>query len=81
MSYPYMLQSPDARAILVDLLLNGDNAPSNIAENTDYHSKSVQKRLKELEKDGFIENKGSGVYTLTLEGIATARTIRQVSDI
>lgn len=69
-----MLSEVD-RAALVDLLLNGDNVPSNIAENTGHHPKSVSKRLGILEDDGLVENKGSGVYSLTLEGISVARKL------
>lgn len=68
--------SPVARDALVDLLIHGDNVPSNIAANTDRHPKSVSKRLSDLEDDGLVENKGSGVYALTLEGIAIARRLK-----
>ena len=67
--------SPVERDVLVDLLTHGDNVPGNIADNTDRHPKSVSKRLKSLEEKELIENKGRGVYTLTMDGIAVARRL------
>lgn len=75
-----MIQSPVKRAVLVDLLINGDNTPKNIADNTGKHRTTVNERLQDLEDDGFVENKGSGVYALTLEGIAAARAVRRLED-
>lgn len=73
-----MLQSPVKRAIVVDLLVNGDNTPANIAENTGKHRVSVSERLSDLESEGLVENKGRGVYTLTLDGISVARAVRRL---
>jgi DNA-binding IclR family transcriptional regulator len=75
-----MLQSPVKRAVLVDLLLHGDNTPANISQNTGKHRSNVNTRLQELESNGYVENKGGGVYALTLEGISAARAIRRLED-
>lgn len=63
-----------AIATLVSLLENGDNTPKNIAEITGSHRTSVQRTLRELDEEGLVENKGSGVYTLTKPGFVAART-------
>lgn len=63
--------------VLIDLFTNGDNTPSNIAENTDNHRKTVQRRLAGLEDRGLVYNKGGGVYRLTPEGFVAARVINQ----
>ena len=74
-----MLTAVD-RDVVVNLLINGDNLPSNIAENTDRHVTSVSRRLAELDDQGLAENKGSGVWTLTLDGIVVARTVRRSDE-
>ena len=58
--------------VLHDLAVNGDNVPSNIAENTGRHPKSVSRSLSgetnSLESRGYVRNKGRGVWTITGEG-------------
>ena len=72
-----MLTGAD-RDVLVDLLVNGDNSPSNIADNIGRHPKTVSSRLQELKSEGFVEPKGSGgVWRLTVKGLHSAQTISQ----
>lgn len=78
-----MTEKPDdemftgaARDVLVDLLENGANTPSNVAENTDRHPKTVSERLADLESSGYVRNKG-GVWELTMKGLTAAQTISQ----
>jgi predicted transcriptional regulator len=71
--------SPVERAVLIDLLLNGDNIPSNIAGNTGKHQKSVSNKLPDMIEAGLVENKGRGVYTLTQEGLNAARSLDDYS--
>jgi predicted transcriptional regulator len=66
--------------ILVDLLLNGDNVPSNIADNIDRHKTSVSRSLSSLESEDLVDNKGRGVWTLTVAGASLARTIRTQTE-
>jgi predicted transcriptional regulator len=61
------------RAIIVDLLNNGDNVPANIAENTGYSREHVQRSLSDLEDKGLVSNKGRGVWELTDKGQESAR--------
>lgn len=69
-------------AILVDLLLSGDNSAGNIGPNTGHPNSSVTRSLSSLVEEGLVRNKGSGVYTLTDKGRTEARTIaRQKIDI
>lgn len=68
--------TPVAREVLVALLDRHDDVPSNLAEHTDRHRKSVSRKLKELEKEGYVESKGAGVYRLTSDGVLLARAIR-----
>lgn len=63
-----MSLSPVERAILTDLSENGDNVPTNIADSTGHHSKSVSRSLSNLEDREIVRNKGRGVWTLTADG-------------
>lgn len=67
-------------SILVDLLRHGDNAPKNIAENIGQSRVNVQNRLNKLQNDGFVLNKGSGVWTLTPDGVEMSRALRGSYD-
>ena len=67
--------SPAEQKILVDLLLHGDDLPVNIAERIDYTRVHVSNSLGNLRHRELVSAKGNGVYTLTLDGIATARAI------
>jgi Mn-dependent DtxR family transcriptional regulator len=69
-----MLSSVESE-IVVDLLLHGDNVPSNIAENIERHQTSVSRSLSALEDEDLVSNKGRGVWTLTVAGASLARTI------
>lgn len=64
-----------SRDALADLLIHGDNTPKNIADNTGRHRKNISERLIDLEEEGFVINKGGGVYTLTQEGLVMARAV------
>lgn len=67
------------RDVLVDLLVNGDNKPRNIAQNTGRGRPSVYRCLDNLEKEGYVEEKGcGGVWRLTYpQGLHAAQTISQ----
>ncbi|WP_425548280.1 winged helix-turn-helix transcriptional regulator [Actinoplanes cyaneus] len=72
-----MLTASD-RDILIDLLNNGDNSPSNIADNIDRHSKTVSERLSTLEDEGYVVPKGSGgVWTMTERGLHSAQILNR----
>ena len=71
----FVMLTPVEIDVLTDLLKNGDNIPANIADNTGRHSKSVSKRLPDLEEEGLIRNKGRGVYTLTSTGLQQSRAL------
>lgn len=60
---------------LSDLIVHGDNVPSNIADNIDRSRSAVTKAMPELEERGLVENKGRGVYRLTWEGFRRAQQI------
>jgi DNA-binding IclR family transcriptional regulator len=62
-------------AVLRHLYNRGDDIPANIAEHTGYHRKSASRTLSGLENDGFVENKGNGVYRLTATGLSAAREL------
>lgn len=66
-----------SRDVLVDLLLNGDNTPTNIAESTGRHTTSVSRKLSDLEEQGLVINKGRGVWTLTMKGMRHAQVFRR----
>lgn len=67
------------REILIDLLENGDNVPQNISNNIDRHRTGISDRLRELQDDGWVESKGSGVWTLTSDGVHAAHVVRRES--
>lgn len=69
-----MLSSVESE-ILVNILTNGDNVPSNIADNIGRHQTSVSRSLSSLEDEGLVENKGRGVWTLTVSGASLARVV------
>ena len=49
---------------IIEILEEGRNAPSNIANRLDFTRQYVQRRLRRLEEHGHIQNIGSGVYEL-----------------
>jgi len=60
--------------ILIYLLKEGNDAPTNIAKSIERSPEYVTSRLSELaEEDLLVETKGSGVYRLTPEGAELAR--------
>lgn len=72
--------TPVEMDILVDLVVHGDNTAKNIAENTERSRSAVQNRFQDLIEKGLVESKGSGVYTLTVEGANTARAILRARE-
>ena len=72
--------SPVERATLICLLNRGDNVPMNIADETEFHSKSVSRSLSNLEDRGHVENKGRGVWTLTTSGVDLAQLAREIEN-
>jgi Mn-dependent DtxR family transcriptional regulator len=60
--------SPIGEAIIRALEEHGDNVPGNIAELIDYHPKSVSRGLNDLAEEGYVRNKGRGVWTVTPSG-------------
>lgn len=65
------------QAVITHLYRDGDDVPGNIADATGYHRKSIQRTLSGLETDEIVENKGQGVYRLTLRGVSAARAFEQ----
>lgn len=70
-----MSLSGSQEAVLRHLYRHGDDVPVNMGEATDFHSKSISRALTGLEDDELVENKGSGVYTLTPAGFTKARQL------
>lgn len=70
-----MRLAPAERKILIDLLVHGDNTSGNIAENIEGSRTHVSETLGKLEGKDLVEDKGRGVYRLTLAGTAAARDL------
>jgi len=69
-------------AIIVDLLVAGDDKAENIGRRTGYHRNTVSAQMKDLVGESLIEAKGGGVYRLTDKGRTTARQhIRSELDV
>jgi DNA-binding Lrp family transcriptional regulator len=58
------IQLSDTDKAILDVLEEGRNAPSNIADRLDFTRQYIQRRLRRLEEHGHVENIGSGVYEL-----------------
>jgi DNA-binding Lrp family transcriptional regulator len=58
------IQLSDTDKAILDVLEEGRNAPSNIADRLDFTRQYIQQRLRRLEEHGHIQNIGSGVYEL-----------------
>lgn len=65
--------TPVQRAILVDLLIHGDDKAENIADRTGYHRNSVSRSLKPIVESKMLAHKGGGVYQLRDSGREKAR--------
>ena len=72
--------SPVERETLIHLLTEGDDIPSNIADNIDRHSRSVSRSAKRLKEKELVEDKGRNVYTLTGRGEKTARSVKKTEE-
>lgn len=70
-----MSQTPLQAAIIVDLLISGDDKAENIGRRTGYHRNTVSGQMKELVESGLIRAKGGGVYALTDKGRERSRSI------
>ena len=71
----FMDLTPAQKAILLHLYEQGDDVPANISDARDYHRNYVVSEAKELLDEGYIINKGHGVYRLTPDGRETARDL------
>ena len=60
--------TPTQKAILVDLLIHGDDKAANIARRTGKHRNSVSRSFQNLVDDSLVVEKGGGVYRLTDRG-------------
>ncbi len=65
--------TPTQQAILVDLLVHGDDKAANIGSRTGHHRNSISRSLTPLAEESYIVNKGGGVYRLTEDGIEAAQ--------
>lgn len=72
---------PTERAILVDLLVHGDDKAANIGNRTNNHRNTVSKYMGGLERNGYISGKGGGVYRLTDMGRESARALIRAREI
>lgn len=68
-----MSKTPVQRAILIDLLIYGDDKAENIGDRTGFHRNTVSKHVGILDRDGLLEHKGGGVYRLNDSGREAAR--------
>jgi len=68
-----MSYTPVEQAILVDLLIYGDNKAENIANSTGYHRNSISSKITPMAENGLLRAKGGGVYELTDDGTEAAR--------
>ena len=60
---PQIRLSDTDRAVL-EILEEGRNIPSNVADRLDFSRQYVQRRLHRLEQPGHVQNIGGGVYEL-----------------
>lgn len=68
-----MSPTPVQRAILVDLLIFGDDKAANIASRTGFHRNTISSHMKTLADEGKISGKGGGVYRLRDDGREAAQ--------
>lgn len=61
--------------ILSHLLRRGNDAPKNIAEEIDTAPEYVSERLRKLREEDLVIPLGSGVWSLTVEGVAYIRAV------
>jgi len=54
----------DTDKAVLDILEEGRNIPSNIADRLGFSRQYVQRRLQRLEEHGHLENIGGGLYEL-----------------
>lgn len=66
---------PTHKAVLVDLLVFGDNQAGNIASRTGNHRNTLTTQIRELERHDFVRNKGNGVIELRAPGRDRAREL------
>lgn len=68
-----MADTPAQVAILVDLLISGDDKAENISRRTGFHRNTLSGQMGALVDEGLIAAKGGGVYRLTDSGREYAR--------
>lgn len=76
-----MTLTPTERAILVDLVVFGDDKAENIANRVGSHRNTVSKYMRPLSEQGYIEGKGGGVYRPTDKGRETGQGLILAGDI
>jgi predicted transcriptional regulator len=76
-----MPRTPVQQAILVDLLVFGDDKAANVGQRTSFHRNTVSKHLNLLEREGDVRNKGGGVYTLTDSGREGAQSLIRAGEL
>ena len=59
------IQLSDTDEAILEILEEGRNIPSNIADRLGFSRQYVQRRLKRLEEHGHLHNIGGGVYEIT----------------
>jgi Mn-dependent DtxR family transcriptional regulator len=75
-----MSLTPVQRAVLVDLLVYGDNTAGGIAQHCSYERNSITNRLSGMAEKGLIRDKGKNVYELTDKGKQRARALVKAGE-
>lgn len=75
-----MSLTPVERAVLVSLLVYGDNTAGGIAQHCTYQRNSITNRLPEMVEKGLIRDKGKNVYELTDDGKTRARALLKAGE-
>lgn len=65
---------PAQKVMIRELYCGGDNVPAALADRSEYHRKSIQRSLSELNNAGVVKRKNEyGVWTLSAAGLEEAR--------
>lgn len=62
-------------SILIDLNIHGTDKPGNIGNRIGSPRSSVSRVFPELVENGYVINKGSGVYRLTDSGLDKSQSL------
>jgi predicted transcriptional regulator len=65
--------TPTQQAILVDLLVHGDDKAANIGSRTGHHRNSISRSMTALSEESLVVDKGGGVYRPTEDGVEAAQ--------